>query len=507
MEIKEGSVVRARKTAVTEDREGFLIGIKETGNYLLIEKKGEEILRELDGKKRVREIENKFPDIDVKDFIKTLLENGFIESIDGKRIMLDSRDRIRPLFSGLKRTGFLFHPASYAVYFFVIIFAAFLLAKNPSLIPKFDDFFFTDSFILLIIFSTAIGWSLIFLHEFAHYLAAVSRGIDAKFGITNRLYFLVAITDTSNAYSLRRKERYRIMFAGMVADLFIAGIAVIITYLSLIGKMGSSVAPVMKFIVLFQFFGIVWQFMFFLRTDLYYAIENFFKIFNLHEKAKEFIIRLGRISLEKRERPIVETYSVLFIAGIIINIWFFIKYSLPITIELFRNSITTFIQSIVSGIKIKFYDSVVFLLSFFINQSVMAYAVTKHHKLQNKPVFLWSALVFFIAGNYFFSFFLIIALMTFIKAKIVIYSLTFLLGTAFSLLMVNIIRRLNHLVKKKVVYEGILLASISVITAFVLFRLMSMVLFRLQFHFDPRYVTLSYVYGIILGLIYKVLRK
>lgn len=103
---------------------------------------------------------------------------------------------------------------------------------NPSFIPRHTDVFVSTSVTISIITTTAIGWFLLYLHEFGHLLAAKSIGIKSRIGLGHRLVFPVAETDMSNIVLLPHKRRYRALLAGMAWDGALFGIGVILLFIN-----------------------------------------------------------------------------------------------------------------------------------------------------------------------------------------------------------------------------------------------------------------------------------
>src|SRR5262249_9805124 len=157
------------------------------------------------------------------------------------------------------------------------------------------------------------GWSLVFLHEAAHLLAARARGCAGSLSISRRLYFLVAQTDMSGIRSVPRSQRYAPYLAGMTVDLMI----LLICFLLRATGTGGRITSVITYLVIIQ---LLFQFAIFMRTDVYYVITNWLRLGNLMHDVQQLLIglvarMLGRSSghdtnpIPTRERRLVRWYA------------------------------------------------------------------------------------------------------------------------------------------------------------------------------------------------------
>ncbi|MEM2121323.1 MAG: hypothetical protein QXU20_01530, partial [Candidatus Woesearchaeota archaeon] len=354
------SIIKLKELVERKEGNKYIIGDKETGVYVSISPEAYEILKLFKRNIKVKEIKNivikKFGKVNLDVFIKNLISHGFVKSIDGKEILETKRYHKKWFLNFIKPkyVSFLFSRTAYLIYTIIILSALLILIKNPNYFPRFQDYFFTDKKTILIVLSFILGWLLVFIHEISHFLAARSLNIPASFGITNRLYFLVAITDVTNIYSVERKKRYRVYLAGIFVELLIISSIIITLFLSdnNIISISESFYLLLKFLKLIAFLGVVWQFYFFLRTDIYYAFENFFNIQNLNKKTNLLIRQRIKELLRwnkkhthlkvyfenKREYMIVKFYTIFFVVGIMISILLLIFYEIPIAYKLLKSS-------------------------------------------------------------------------------------------------------------------------------------------------------------------------
>ena len=277
------SVVKLRPLVKRRYGNRYIIGNEESEIYVSITPVAYEILKLFEKGLSVKEIKlivnKRFGNINIDYFVRNLLKHDFVESIDGKEIkpIPSKKGGLSFDFIPKKFVDILFSKWAYIIYLLVLISSFFILILEPKYLPRYSDYFFINNISLLFILSFLFGWVLVFIHELAHYLAARSLGIRAKIYFSNRLYFLVAVTDITNIYKVSRKRRYRVYLAGMTVDLLIMSVLTILLFLSDLGyiHLQSGIYSFFKFLVLLEFLGIIWQFYFFLKTDIYYVVENY----------------------------------------------------------------------------------------------------------------------------------------------------------------------------------------------------------------------------------------
>ena len=98
---------------------------------------------------------------------------------------------------------------------------------------------------------------------------------------------MVAETDITNLYEIPINQRYRVYFAGLLIDFLMLSCMVIFlhlvdTHVLIVPDFYYHLA---KSIIIGEMFGILWQLMFFMETDVYYAFENFFRMETLRTDA------------------------------------------------------------------------------------------------------------------------------------------------------------------------------------------------------------------------------
>ncbi|MCX6817246.1 MAG: hypothetical protein NTU57_00110 [Candidatus Aenigmarchaeota archaeon] len=378
---------------ISSRKEGneYIIGRQETEDYIGIPDAGLDIIRLLKSGRTVeqagKEARKKYgKDFDVKGFVRELAQDGFVRSIGGRK--LKKRKKAHYLFPWLKpgHVSWIFSKPAYFAYVMFVTFALFLVIANPDYVPRYEDFFFSQSYTFIAAVSFLLSIIMVTRHEFSHFLAAISCGIKADFGIDYRLYYLVAVTDVTNVWRLPRIKRLRIYFAGMASDVLFISLFIFAMFLSDTGALPLPyhVYLVLRYLVMMEILGLVWQFMFFMKTDVYLIFETLLKTEGLYEKSLKFIRaefmgmlgKGGRPRAGGREYTVTEIFSVFFLAGTSIAVVSFLVFDIPIIYQVFTTSMTNLF---VSSDPQKILDSMAFLLIFGAEYGLLGYAVMRGH--------------------------------------------------------------------------------------------------------------------------------
>lgn len=383
-----------------------IIGREDTGNYIQTNAKGIKTYEAAKSGKNVAELEKLFLDTDTTKFLYELLHQGFIDTIDGKKVHDKKHENYKTIFNNIKpsQASFFFTNFMVTIYLIVIAIGVTIFTINTKYLPVANDFFFTNNLSILLFTAIITSWILIFLHEFGHYIAARSYNLLTRFSISNRYYFIVAITDVTNVYSIKKNDRFRVFFAGMIMDAIIMSICATLLLLADTSYIHIATTSYLfiKFIILTQFFGLMWQFMFFLRTDLYFIIEDLFGIYNMHDKTitwiKNIIKNTKYIYESKKEKIIVWTYALIFTIGIFILSLVFIFYSLPMLFGVIKR---VFTNIVIENDPAKFYDAVLFLIMTLSEYVLLITIILK--KNLHKSLFKIIAVISLLIGEFFLS--------------------------------------------------------------------------------------------------------
>lgn len=468
--FNDKSKIKLYKLVNRKEDNYYIIGRKETAFYIQTTDVGSLIVSLLSKEKKVfevkKEISKKYKKVDVDSFISRLIENGFVEKINSKKIQ-EKVKKIKPIlkFMHPKQVSWIFSKPMYIFYFVITFLGVLVFLQNPSkYFPADEDYFFSQSYVVLIPISFLIAWILVFIHEFFHFLAARSRNLPATFGLGSRLIYLVATTDVTNVYSIERSKRYRVYLSGILIDLFTMSLALILIYLTDIKTITTSLFfyKFLKFIVLIQFLGILWQFLFFIKTDIYLVFENLTRVEMLYEKTEAFLknewYRLTKKHHfssyfdTKREKSLIHMYAVFFVIGTITILYSFFYYYIPIALSFLYGAL----QKIASGVRLndyaQFYDGIIFIVFFLINFGLFVYAFIREYKLYTRPTLYYMSLFCLVSAAYIIIFSAILSAANLIGKTFLFYTFILLLSVFFSGFLIVFMRRLDRISKQEI-YE------------------------------------------------------
>ena len=209
-----------------------------------------------------------------------------------------------------------------------------------------DDSNYCLFFINMLIFFL-ISCGITFIHELGHFLSVVRLNINVKFSLNLRLIWLVIEADINGLWSVEREKRYFSYLAGICFETIIMFISIIIK-LNSINAMWNRITSMVILILLLNF---LWQFMIFLRTDLYLVLLTYFDMSSLYDYSKIYIKnRLSRSEeneqlkgLSSSEINYIKIFSLTYIGGVIFcGIRLF--YEIPITLNIIYSSLVQVIN-------------------------------------------------------------------------------------------------------------------------------------------------------------------
>lgn len=500
--ITPKSIVELYDLHIVPEGNKYIVGRSETEIYVLLPLVGVEIIKAIQQHKRISAIERSLKPchgrVDVMGFVRKLVDHGFVKAID-KNFLHHRLARKKKLLDAVRpeRVQWLFSSPMMVLYAIILVLGLAALLMGPpevspyvqgggienaqelqerftSYLPQSTDYFFTQYFIILLPVTFLLSWLFVVLHELGHYLAARSRWLKARFGISHRLNYLVATTTVTNLYSLGRKKRFRVLLAGMGVDVLIIALGFLLLFLSdylLLHPLPLLVYKLVKFVILIEFLGLLWQFMFFMRTDIYYAFEHLVGMYNLMQKTRQFLKSTWKHTFKphfsKKEKTVVRWYAGFMVLGMLLVFAILVFYSIPILAELFVTSVGNILRGVAALNFSHFYDKLLFLLFFSINQSLLLYTLIKKHALMRKPWFHWGILFLFIMTNYFVLFFFVLLFLVLFSSAFVVYVLSMGLGLLSGMLLLRIVRKLNSMSKTRIIPE-LFVFTLAVVYGFVL---------------------------------------
>lgn len=346
---------------VAKEAKQYIIGRPGTGSYVEISEMGLDALNMLGGNTTVAEAKAALASrygtnqVQLRSLIQTLLTAGFVKAVDGRAV----GDVLRPRryhFTWVTRQsiGWLFSKPAIVLYVTLIAFGAGLVLLHPGYVPGPADIFVAESYLLTTLLGVFITALNVAKHELAHLFAGKFLGIEGTISISRRLFFPVMQTDLTDLWMVDKQRRYLAYSAGMLSDLVLLSLLVTAMWVNDRGIVGfgPNIHATMNLAMLVVLFGILWQFNFFMRTDIYYILSNFFGCKNLYEDTKNYLWgglyrKLGwhRPSVvgvvTPRELVIIRVYAAFVVIGTAILSLFTVLVLVGIAYLLFAASSQT----------------------------------------------------------------------------------------------------------------------------------------------------------------------
>jgi hypothetical protein len=295
-----GPVVRLHRLTMVPEDDGIMIGRPDIGSYALFPEEGAHALRMLDSGLPISRVATWYEQaygsaLDVDDFLATLEDLRFV--------LPEGQDRPPAMAIRWRRlAGWLFSWPAWLCYVALMLAATVVIVREPALRPSYHRLFFTQYISLIPLTLIAVQVPCVLLHESYHALAGRRLGLPSTLRLGRRLYYLVAETRMSALLSVPRRKRYLPFLAGMLMD------AVLISILTLVAVAlrghgipawcaGLCLAAAFTCV-----FRLIWQFMFYLETDLYYVLATALRCSDL-QNATRFYLRARFRQLLRRTPP------------------------------------------------------------------------------------------------------------------------------------------------------------------------------------------------------------
>lgn len=333
--------VRLHPLTYVPEGNDVMVGRPETGSYGVFPPAGARVLRSLtSGSSRAEVTEHWRQDtgdtLNWAEFIDLLDELGFLVVAGDEPVQEDS---VR-----WQRLGrWLFSPVSWLVYGAILVAAVVAIVFNPGLRPNYHHFFFTEHITLIPIVLTIGQIPLVILHEAYHALAARRLGLPSQMAFGRRFFYLVVETRLDALYSVPRRQRYLPIVAGSVIDLVVVAVFTLAA-----GGIRALHGPdwVAGLALAFALAGLLralWQGLFYLETDVYFAVNAASGCTDLHGAAA---YRLRLWWSRMRHRPLAPVsgaasdwsdrdhaaarwYAPLMMAGYGLSLFTFLWVGLP----------------------------------------------------------------------------------------------------------------------------------------------------------------------------------
>jgi len=351
--VEGRSRVRLRPLCQRRDGDGWVIGRIDTGDFISVPAVAHRVIALLGEGHCVDEIaatlraetSTRFA---VADFVTALDELGFVAAVNDQ--VREDPARPRPSLSRLRpeQVRWLLHPLMPAVVACFVVVTVVTLALHPGLIPSYRVLIWSPHAGLVIAVDAAIAWTIVALHELSHLASARAAGAPARITLSTRLQFLTAQTDVSGVWAAPRRTRMTVYLAGMSTDVCNAGTCLLILGLA---DPHGLVRRLLAVAVAEALLALPLEFMVFMRTDIYFVLQDLTGCANLYADGSAYLRHLtGRVmrhvgrgrppgpdpssGYPPRQRRAVRAYSAALLAGTAVCLAVELAVSAPALITL-----------------------------------------------------------------------------------------------------------------------------------------------------------------------------
>lgn len=379
-----------------DEGEEVTVGRPDTDSYCVLPADGAALLRELEHGRSPRAAQDWYATtygetVDVTEFLAAMDELGFLLGPGEERA---STGRVR-----WQRLGnALFSPIAWTCYAGLLLSAVTLMARQPDLVPHYRNLFFTPYMTVLELVLFVGQVPLLLIHEGFHALAGRRLGLRSRLGIGRRLYFVVFETSLDGLVTVPRRKRYLPILAGMLADLLVIAVLTVVAAALRRPDGGLPVAGGICLALAFAtWLRFIWQFYFYLQTDLYQVVVTVLGCVNLQTTARRLVHNrfnrlLGRrarlldeSSWHPRDRAVARWYSWLMVAGYAVSIGTLLAAGLPAMVRVLGQVFGRLVHSSAAGAA-GLTDSAVFLTLNLCQFAVIGAIVARERRQRRSAV-------------------------------------------------------------------------------------------------------------------------
>jgi putative peptide zinc metalloprotease protein len=337
-----------------------------------------------------RKLKAEYPqeDVNIIEFVEQLLELELVEEVDGEKIGtgLRKKEKEKLAWVSQKFANLFFNKAAIIGYCILFLLNILLFILKPQLFPRYKDVFVFDYMFQNIILWFVLGGILILIHEFGHILAIRAHGLPTKLEVGHRLFLLVLETDLSLGWKLPSKNRIQLYLAGLGFDQVILFVALLTPLL--FPEAPEIFISVMAFIVFHVVIRFIYQCCVYLKTDLYYVLENVTGCHNLMENTKGFIFnRKKEVTVFEGEKRIIYMFSVFYIIGLLMTVLLFFFYYFPQVVYTLLK-VTPGLKSPINSVE--FLDSVFVIFQVVIVLGLLFYSWSKKYSRKSQKQTEWT---------------------------------------------------------------------------------------------------------------------
>lgn len=348
-ELTNDSRLVLRPLTVVAEHDEFVIGEPVTGRFFAVPSEGVQVLHDLRSGMTIGEAASNASSaeesLDALDFARILVRAGFVTEVDGQHVAaaggVKEVSEFNPFAARLGRL--LFSHAMIVVSAVVLLAVFAVFVAEPPLRPRFENLFIDPQPALS--FALIFGMSIVsvMLHEVCHWWAARSLGVPARIRFSRRFYLPVMETDVSALWSLPARLRYGPFLAGMVYDVLVLAVALGLRFAwsADVIDLSPTAVRLLGALVTLKVFELTFQFLVFLRTDIYAVMITALGLRNLDRVTRlrlKTVFRIARPAeraefeaAHPRDLAASRWYSVCYLLGLAWLVWFFKAWFYPAT--------------------------------------------------------------------------------------------------------------------------------------------------------------------------------
>lgn len=349
--IAVGAASRVRLHDLTRRPDGgeWIVGRRETRTFVAVPEAGIRVIRLLERGLSVEESQERLlaetgEEVDVADFVRDLIALGFVAEAEGRPL---ATDPVRPAsLAGLRpaHVRFLLNPWLPLLPAALVLAALTAFLRHPELMPTYHDLLWSDRGSVVILTGAVVGWSIVLLHELAHLAVGRAAGVPGRIGFGTRLQFLVVQTDISGIELAPRRHRLTAYLAGIAVNLGVAATAFLLLTVT---TPGSAAHRLLAATVLWALLPLTFQLMMFMRTDVYFVLQDLTGCRDLYGDGCAYARHLTRRLLRREdsaadpsrplppaERRAVRVYSAVLVVGTALCLAGLAFYTAPADVRL-----------------------------------------------------------------------------------------------------------------------------------------------------------------------------
>ncbi|MFD7952749.1 hypothetical protein ACFV4X_04585 [Streptomyces ardesiacus] len=331
-------------------REGdeWIVGVQAVRRVICLPEAGADALRLLQSGRTVEETRHELfratgKRLDISDFVTRMIDIGFVSEISDVEIPTASRLPASLPWVKPHHVQFVLNPALQFLALLTPFFGFLAIFLSGGDVPSAPDLLWSPYGTLNIALQVLVSSVLISLHELSHLATSRAFDVPGRVYLGTRLQFLVVQTEVTGIWLRGRRERLTVYLAGMASDGMIYGLCLIG-----IGVGFEPSVPVFRIAAVLLMLSIFNQLLVFMRTDLYFVIQDLSRCRNLYFDSTKYLTHLARKhvlrhknlvdpsrSLGTTERRSVRIYAIVCAIGSVLCISAGAHVLLSVSVPLF----------------------------------------------------------------------------------------------------------------------------------------------------------------------------